>query len=52
MAVLSGVEQGTAELADGADVARFGIGTLNMTPITFVEINVPLIAGHTAHPPC
>jgi len=52
MAMLPGVEQRTAELADGAVVAFFGIGTLDTTRITFVEINVLLNVGHAAHPRC
>jgi hypothetical protein len=42
----------SVELADGAAVALFGIGSVYMTSIAFVEIEVSLKAGHAAHPPC
>jgi hypothetical protein len=41
-----------AELADGTDVALFGIDTANMNDIAIVRINASLKAGHAAHPRC
>lgn len=41
-----------AELADGADVAFFGIVGVDVSTVAFVEVNGSLKAGHAAHPQC
>jgi hypothetical protein len=41
-----------AELADGADVALFGIDGVDIASVALVEVDGSLKAGHAAHPRC
>jgi len=45
-------QQESAQLADGADVARFVNNEVQVNGVAFVEFRALLKAGHAAHPQC